>query len=810
MPRRMIVEPLPERQGLINCYWQGGGVYLVRAEGSERRVQREPAEFSCVVRTADLSRETSRQLRTSNAVVALKREADDAWTRVCWRDFDVRNRGCEWLELERQLATYEGNLSPVRRRLLDRPEHRAEPLLSYLDIETDSRLSFREKLEMRVLCWSVIDGQTGEAHRGMLNEETDQDERRLLVEMCRVLDRYDQIAAWNGQRFDFPIVIERTLARYRLEMQWRRLLLLDHMVLFKRMNTAAAESGEEKQSMKLDDVAQEVTGVGKMPFDSRKSWEAWAAGGARRQELGDYNEHDGRLMRDVERETGYIALLGSISEICGSFPDTRGADPTNQVESLLFWLARENGERVRTRLVSKKEDDLKNATKYKGAFVLKPRESGIIKDVHVADFKSLYPSVIQTFNMSTDTKLGGWGDWSKPDPEGAAVAPLTGVRFSQGKEGLLPMTIAKLVELRDKWTAVMAGLPPKSPAWRDAERKAKAGKTTYNSVYGVGGSPFSVIFDREVAESVTQGGRWLIEQTIAEAERQGMRVIYSDTDSLLVRGVTAGRFREFVDWCNAELYPRLLTERGVVRNHIKLAYEAEFERLVLVKAKKYCAIYKTYKGQAADANAKPEVKGLEYKRGDSLKLARSFQREVIEMLMIGKVEDPSKFDEVIERYKRQVLEQELTVADVTLSKGLGKPLAGYKMKTKKDGTPASPPPHVVVAHVLSKRGHDVGEGSRIDYVCVDGSTSPKRYVPAEDCVSGDQADRYELWECHVYAPTQRLLEAAFPGGGWRGHGKVRPKKPRRGSKVALLRRGETQEKAGVSRETQGRTRRRAL
>ena len=67
---------------------------------------------------------------------------------------------------------------------------------------------------------------------------------------------------------------------------------------------------------------------------------------------------------------------------------------------------------------------------------------------------------------------------------------------------------------------------------------------------------------------------------------------------------------------------------------------------------------------------------------------------------------------------------------------------------------------------------------------MDGSTSPKQFIPASQF--DGTFDRHELWESVVYPATQRLLEAAFPKGGWEAYERTRPAKVRaRAAKVAI-------------------------
>jgi hypothetical protein len=109
------------------------------------------------------------------------------------------------------------------------------------------------------------------------------------------------------------------------------------------------------------------------------------------------------------------------------------------------------------------------------------------------------------------------------------------------------------------------------------------------------------------------------------------------------------------------------------------------------------------------------------------------------------------------------------------------------VRKKADGG-ESVPAHVRVGNILKERGREVREGTRIEYVVTDGSTSPMTVIPAED-YTGAEADRFYLWENLVYPPTRALLEVAFPPADERGipdpehdwsrWAKVRPKRDRR-------------------------------
>jgi DNA polymerase elongation subunit (family B) len=803
----------------VNAYWAGSVVVLVRRTDEGRFVRTTvPADYACFVRTAELEArpELVTQLRTSRYVKGMRAEPD-GFTRISWltRDAVLRACGAEYVrrgEKRRQgwfealgLEVFEGDVDPVRRWMVDTGASVARPRRVYFDIETDSRIPFSRMEEMRVLCWSLVSAELGPdgepvLRRHVLLESDDDDaERRLLVALWKALENFDQVASWNGDRFDFRVIRART-ERLGIPVDPRRLLWLDQMVLFQRMNASAAESGDEKQSLALGAVAAalDVPDAGKLvrlgEVGGPTTWGMWEAGGEERVLLGRYCEDDADKQRKIEERTGYCELLQSIAESTNTFPDSRGVNPTRFVEGFLLRLGRERGMHFptwRSPGAVEGEEETEEQDQFKGAFVLEPTRVGIVRDVHVCDFSRLYPSIIVSWNMSLETirpdvrlvessaarpsYLSHLPLKRFPLPAGHCAAPLTDVVFANEPEGILPLAVSEMLRLRAYWDDRKKNEPPGTPAWKEADRRSAAYKICANAFYGVIGSPWSRFFVRELAESVAQGGVYLIHETIREAERRGMRALYGDTDSVFVTGTTRGGFDDFVAWCNAELYPRLLREKGCTRASVKLAYEKAFEILVMIGKKRYAGRYAHYKGKAADASSKPEIKGLEYKRGDAVRLARRMQAETIDLLLSGE-EDASAFVALVERYRVAVLDGELDLADVAQSKRLSKGLREYAVKVKKDGTKQAPPPHVVVGRMLAERGRDVGAGVRIEYLVVDGSSDPVVYAPSEDWKG--ECDRFYLWEKQVYPPTLRVLQCAFPATEWARWERVRPAKAR--------------------------------
>ncbi len=135
------------------------------------------------------------------------------------------------------------------------------------------------------------------------------------------------------------------------------------------------------------------------------------------------------------------------------------------------------------------------------------------------------------------------------------------------------------------------------------------------------------------------------------------------------------------------------------------------------------------------------------------------------------------YEATLDTSLKHILEGELPIEEVRLTKSLTKPLREYVTRVKNDGAKGAELAHVAVAKILKERGREITSGTRIEYIVSDGAAAPNEVIPAED-YDGDNADRFYLWETLVWPPVQRFLIAAFPDWDWKRWDKVRPPKPR--------------------------------
>jgi DNA polymerase I len=798
---------------VVNAYVQDRDVVVwYLAEDGTIQHRKDRAEYSFFVRSGDIPEDLRRRLRGASLVRGM-REEPGGWTRITWADqwarrdmiYGRKRRDADSSIIhgskipspfqELGIEIFEGDVDPVRRWFTDTPDAViAKPERGFFDLETDSRVTVKLAREgrARILSIALTDESEERQWLGILDRDDDEAEKQLILEFFRKVDEFGmwQLLAWGGDTFDFTALGGR-IERLGISIDLRKYLFLDHLVMFKRMNLNSSDSGDEKQSMALQAIAQAQLGEGKevappeiaAKYPGRSmasiSWELWRD---HREVLGRYNMQDTVLMARLERKTGFAALFDTLCDVCKVLPDSRGLKPTRQMDGFMLRLGLERGHRFPTRYFSDEKDEEEHE-QYEGAFVMEPKRTGILRGVHVADFASLYPSVIITWNMSPETKISD--DEARGRAGGYATSPLTGICFDTSREGMLPLACRTMKGLRKEWSDKQAKLPPGTPEAKEAARRSMAYKVANNSFYGVVGSRFSRYFDEEVAESVTQNAVWLIKRTIAEAEKRGMDVFYGDTDSFFAMETSRTEFERFVRWSNSDLYPEMLREVGCATNVIELAYEKEFSLLAMMPVKKrYAGRFEHYKGspgkpvpeegEAFDKakHSRPEIKGLEFKRGDASVLARRLQEKVVMALMREQF-DPRYYRALLGEALEHVAKDYLPLEEIQVTKSINKDLADYHRK-KANGEDITPPVHVQVAEYLQKQGKEIGDGARVSYVVVDASDKQKA-IPSEEYVG--EIDRYYVWESQTYPPSMRVLQAAFPNEDWSaGLERIRPRK----------------------------------
>ncbi len=424
------------------------------------------------------------------------------------------------------------------------------------------------------------------------------------------------------------------------------------------------------ESFKLNNVAKELLGFGK-DIDEDDDIDKWGEIERRFREdkmsLARYNVLDAILVLDIYEKIKLIDLILTRSFISGMLIEKVGGS-TAAFDHFYLPLMHNEG------VVAPNVEDVGWARQSKGGFVLNPKV-GIHQNVLVMDFKSLYPTVIQTFFIDP---LSRFNKLINP------VMTPTGLAFSR-TEHILPKKIAELLEYR-------------SEAKKNKNLNlSQSVKILMNSFYGVMGSSGCRFYQEDLPDGITGSGQWVLKTVIDFLESSGFKVLYGDTDSLFVQLFSGEDYdyqaQKLVCEVNTYLTNKIRIDYEI-ESKLEIQYDKFFQTLILTSARGNTeGAKKRYAGLAIKNIEGIKVEemiltGMEYVRSDWSLLARNFQYELIRRVFYG--EDLQIYiDETLRKLDRKELDDQLI-----LSKRLSKPLDEYIKNV---------PPHAKAAKILYEK-----------------------------------------------------------------------------------------------------------
>jgi len=388
-----------------------------------------------------------------------------------------------------------------------------------------------------------------------------------------------------------------------------------------------------------------------------------------------YNREDARLVLEILEREGLVALAVERSLLSGMQLDRVGASIACFDRLYLPELRRRG-------LVAPSGDPERKAAPVAGGAVL-DSVPGLFRDVAVFDWKSLYPSLIRTFNLDPLAHARAGDD--------AIVAP-NGARFSRS-EAILPGIIERLMASREA-------------AKRRGDRHAdQALKIMMNALFGVLGAASCRFFDPAIANAVTSFGQQTLGWTREAFEAAGVRVLYGDTDSVFVQlpevqpggaGAIAERLRDEA----ARQVARRVREAYAVEPRLELELERVYERFFLPHVRGGGAGSK--KRYAGLAGGRLELVGLESVRRDWPAVAARLQRGMLERIFADA--DPVPFvREVVAAVRSGALDAELVYAK-RVRKGALERYTATTPPHVQAARKASGPVGPVVRYVIARSG----------------------------------------------------------------------------------------------------------
>lgn len=360
---------------------------------------------------------------------------------------------------------------------------------------------------------------------------------------------------------------------------------------------------------------------------------------------------------------------------------------------------------------------------YEGATVLPPTPGYYQTPVATLDFASLYPSIMQAYNLCFSSIVLD-DEYKNLEAHGARysryeIGSKTWV-FQEHKKGLLPEILADLLAARRACKKEMAKYDKNSLDYKLADGKQLALKISCNSVYGFCGVLNNAMYScMPVAVATTYNGRNLIQQTKKYVEDNfGCTVVYGDTDSVMIQfpGITTVHEAFPLAARAASEVTNFLRTKTSLPGFVKLEFEKVYLPYLLIKKKHYAGM--KYEGEPDDPPYL-DAKGLAVVRRDNCQLVRTTMKEVLHACM--RDNDPLRAYQIVKQTVDRLIARQVPVKDLQVSNFLRKDL-------KDDHHP-----HIQVVKNMEAR-HAFGIprcGDRVPYCILEGKKDSKIYERAE-------------------------------------------------------------------------------
>ncbi|MFB6282560.1 MAG: DNA polymerase domain-containing protein [Halobacteria archaeon] len=523
--------------------------------------------------------------------------------------------------------------------------------------------------------------------------------------------RPDLVSGWNFVDFDWDYILSRfehldALNEHRLSdigyingYQTER--KVDCVPAFDMMDAYCEKmSFTQWRSQSLDYVAKETLGIGKIP-DIDIDW----CFENDNDLLTSYNIIDVMLCVALERKEdvhGFFYALAELSQI-------QVYDTFSEMRLVDGYLMSQAGEDEK--LPPQEEKDIpENA----GGLVLEPSD-GVQEWVGVEDLKSLYPSVILTWNISPETIIWDEDTVNGPPktPGGVISVPwLPDADHAEGgdfghdeidfdimftdmmEEGLIPKYIKPLFAERDEYKAARDEYDTDDDMYDVWDRKQFAIKVVMNSFYGVMSNDYWRLGKYGLGDAVTSAARFALWKGKEIAKDEGYDISYGDTDSIMVSLKEAGdkddilqaghaledRLNERMDECVQDAglkgaHPHLSDDlHGTHRHCLVYEFEKLYKRFFQAGSKKRYAGRIVWK-EGKEVDGKIDTVGFESQRSDSPELTEEIQPEIINRILAGQ-----EFQEVSD-FLRDIIarieSRDIPLYRVALPSTLNKPLSEY-------------------------------------------------------------------------------------------------------------------------------------
>ena len=334
----------------------------------------------------------------------------------------------------------------------------------------------------------------------------------------------DIILGYNSDRFDFPYIKERAEklgVPLKLGVDGSSLKITNngrrnatrikgriHIDLYSNMRRNLPL---EHHSLKR--VYKELFGEDKIDIPAHEVYTCWNDDGEKLEKLFRYSLEDVVAVTKIGEKM--LPLSIELTRIVGQpLFDVARMGSGKQVEWYLIRKAQEYGDMAPNKFGNYLRDVV-------GGYVEEPVK-GLHTNIYYFDFRSLYPSIIISKNISPDTLV-------EEDNGECHIAPEFGYKFRKTPEGFIPSVVREVLENRMRIKSMMG----ESTDYREIQvlnYQQEAFKRLASTIYGLYNHSTFRWYSIECSEAITAWGRDFLKKTMEKSEKYGFKPIYADTD----------------------------------------------------------------------------------------------------------------------------------------------------------------------------------------------------------------------------------------------------------------------------------------
>jgi DNA polymerase elongation subunit (family B) len=626
----------------------------------------------------------------------------------------------------------------------------------------------------------------------------------------------DIISGWHTDGFDIPYLINRIANimgddHVKRLSPWRMVTSRKIKTQFGKEDIAYDIAGissldfkelytkftyVKKESYTLDFIASDELGVGKLDHSEFSTFKDFYTSGWNK--FVDYNIIDCIRVFELEQKMKLIELCLTMSYLA----KINYEDVFSQIrmwDAIIY-----NHLKAQNICIPKRASGSKSE-QFEGAYVKEPIP-GLYNWIVSLDATSLYPSIIQAWNISPETFVDVDESISVDqlmrklnNPSDEYTTAANGAMYTRQKKGLLPELIDIYMEKRKSAKKSMILAEQKMEVLKKTKYNSKeytsianeisrfnneqmAFKIAMNSLYGAIGNAYCRYFKLENARAITLTGQYII-KTVGNGINDDLDKLfktdkfnwsfYSDTDSVYITldpivqkyysNISDEKIVDIIDKISEEKLTPIVNKHcddlqsytNVLRNMISFKREAISTKGVWVAKKRYFLNVLDNEG-VRYSTPKLKVMGLEVVKSSTPSVVRAKLKTCLSLILDDKEESLHSY---IAEFKEEF--KQLSIEEISSPRGVN---GIDKYSNSKSVYSLGCPLHTKGAILYNKQLVDlglqnkypkIGEGDKIKY------TYLKMPNPIKDIVIGFPSEFPSEFKLNKYIDYDKQFDKTF-------------------------------------------------